>query len=80
VNGDTPSLLADDTYVQHIVTAAVAAASGNGSTGAAETVLVRKEIRLRVGREHLSEKLYCKVGLVTIFTYFKKEKSSSLLI
>ena len=58
---DSLSLLGDETYVQHIV---VGGGGGVNGSAAAEAVLVRKEVRLRVGREHLSEKLYCKVNTI----------------
>ena len=55
--GDAVSLLGDESLFQHTVTGTAA-----GPAGAAMTAMVvRKEVRLRVGREHLSEKLYCKV-------------------
>ncbi len=54
------SLLGDESLFQHTVTGTAAGAAA--AAGAAITAMVvRKEVRLRVGREHLSEKLYCKV-------------------
>ncbi len=49
------SLLGDESLFQHTVTGTSAGAA------AVTAMVVRKEVRLRVGREHLSEKLYCKV-------------------
>jgi hypothetical protein len=54
--GDAVSLLGDESLFQHTVTSA-----GAAGAAAVTATVVRKEVRLRVGREHLSEKLYCKV-------------------
>ncbi len=52
------SLLGDESLFQHTVTGT---AAGAAAAAAVTAMVVRKEVRLRVGREHLSEKLYCKV-------------------
>jgi hypothetical protein len=52
------SLLGDESLFHHTVTGT---AAGAAWAAAVTAMVVRKEVRLRVGREHLSEKLYCKV-------------------
>jgi hypothetical protein len=55
------SLLGDESLFQHTITGTAAGAAMTAGAAAVTAMVVRKEVRLRVGREHLSEKLYCKV-------------------
>ncbi len=65
--GDTTSLLGDESFYQQTVTSSSVHGGGVGQVAVAAThTVVRKELRLRVGREHLSEKLYCKVLCSTV--------------